>query len=80
MATMIRINLLPVRGVKKRAAGKQVILLAYPGEAHNLTNRDNQKDFSVRMKQFFDHYLMEKPMPQWMADGLPQVRKGGPVR
>ena len=63
-----------------RAAGKQVILLAYPAEAHNLTNRDNQKDFSVRMKQFFDNYLMEKPMPQWMADGLPQTRKGGPVR
>jgi hypothetical protein len=23
----------------------------------NLTNRDNQKDFIVCMKQFFDHYL-----------------------
>ena len=32
------------------------------------------------MKQFFDHYLMDKPMPEWMADGLPQVKKGGPIR
>ena len=63
-----------------RAAGKQVILLSYPGEAHNLTNRDNQKDFTVRMKQFFDHYLMDKPMPQWMSDDLPQTKKGGPVK
>ena len=63
-----------------RAAGKQVILLSYPGEAHNLTNRDNQKDFTIRMKQFFDHYLMDKPMPQWMADGLPQTKKGGPIK
>jgi len=63
-----------------RAAGKQVILLSYPGEAHNLTNRDNQKDFTIRMKQYFDHYLMDKPMPQWMADGLPQTRKGGPIK
>jgi dienelactone hydrolase len=63
-----------------RAAGKQVILLSYPGEAHNLTNRDNQKDFTIRMKQFFDHYLMGAPMPQWMADGLPQTKKGGPIK
>jgi dipeptidyl aminopeptidase/acylaminoacyl peptidase len=59
-----------------RRNGKQVILLAYPGEAHNLTNRDNQKDFSIRMKQYFDHYLMDKPAPKWLSDGLPQVQKG----
>jgi len=63
-----------------RRNGKQVILLSYPGEAHNLTNRDNQKDFTIRMKQFFDHYLMGKPAPQWMTDGLPQVKKGGPIK
>ena len=43
--------------------GKQVIFLSYPGQPHNLTDRDDQKDFAIRMKQFFDHYLMEKPMP-----------------
>ena len=59
-----------------RRNGKQVILLSYPGEAHNLTNRDNQKDFSIRMKQYFDHYLMDKPAPKWLSDGLPQVQKG----
>jgi dipeptidyl aminopeptidase/acylaminoacyl peptidase len=63
-----------------RRNGKQVILLSYPGEAHNLTNRDNQKDFTIRMKQFFDHYLMDKPAPQWMTDGVPQVKKGGPIK
>jgi dipeptidyl aminopeptidase/acylaminoacyl peptidase len=63
-----------------RQNGKEVILLAYPGEAHNLTNRDNQKDFSTRMKQYFDHYLMDKPAPKWLSDGLPQVNKGGPPR
>ena len=63
-----------------RSNGKEVILLSYPGEAHNLTNRDNQKDFTIRMKQFFDHYLMEKPAPKWMTDGLNQVNKGGPIK
>jgi dipeptidyl aminopeptidase/acylaminoacyl peptidase len=63
-----------------RAAGKQGILLSYPGEAHNLTNRDNQKDFTIRMKQFFDHYLKGEVAPQWLREGLPQVQKGGPIK
>jgi hypothetical protein len=45
-----------------------------------VTNRDNQKDFTIRMKQFYDHYLIGKPAPQWMTDGLPQVKKGGPIK
>ncbi len=60
-----------------RQNGKEVLLLSYPGEAHNLTNRDNQKDFSTRMKQFFDHHLMGAPAPAWMAEGVAQVKKGG---
>jgi len=63
-----------------RTAGKQVIFLTYPGQPHNLTDRDDQKDFAIRMKQFFDHYLLDKPMPEWMANGLPQVQKGAPIR
>jgi dipeptidyl aminopeptidase/acylaminoacyl peptidase len=63
-----------------RQQGKQVIFLSYPGQPHNLTDRDDQKDFQIRMKQFFDHYLLDKPMPDWMANGLPQVKKGGPIR
>ncbi|MCC7195443.1 MAG: S9 family peptidase [Gemmatimonadaceae bacterium] len=63
-----------------RRNGKQVIFLSYPNEPHHLAIKDNQKDFQVRMKQFFDHYLMGAPMPDWMANGLPQVRKGEPLR
>jgi dipeptidyl aminopeptidase/acylaminoacyl peptidase len=63
-----------------RALGKQVIFLSYPGQPHNLTDRDDQKDFAIRMRQFFDHYLMEKPMPEWMANGLPQVKKGAAIK
>jgi dipeptidyl aminopeptidase/acylaminoacyl peptidase len=63
-----------------RRAGKQVILLSYPNEPHHLGNRDNQKDFQTRMKQYFDHYLMDKPAPKWLTDGLPQVKKYAPIR
>ena len=62
-----------------RRNGKQVIFLSYPDEPHHLAKKENQKDFQIRMKQFFDHYLMDKPAPKWMTDGLPQVRKGSPI-
>ena len=59
-----------------RRNGKQVIFLSYPDEPHHLAKKENQKDFQVRMRQFFDHYLTDTPAPKWMTDGVPQVRKG----
>jgi dipeptidyl aminopeptidase/acylaminoacyl peptidase len=63
-----------------RRNGKQVIFLSYPNEPHHLAIKENQKDFQIRMKQFFDHYLMDKPAPKWMTEGVPQVKKGGPIQ
>jgi dipeptidyl aminopeptidase/acylaminoacyl peptidase len=59
-----------------RRWGKQVIFLSYPGEPHHLTRKENQKDFQVRMKAFFDHYLKGTEAPKWMTDGVSQVKKG----
>jgi hypothetical protein len=28
------------------------------------------------MSQFFDHYLKGAPMPKWMKEGIPAVKKG----
>jgi acetyl esterase/lipase len=51
-------------------------LLVYNGEDHNLVQRKNRKDLSIRLSQFFDHYLKGEPMPKWMKDGLPATEKG----
>lgn len=59
-----------------RRLEKEVILLSYPGEPHHLQNEANQKDFQVRMKQYFDHHLTGAPAPEWMTDGVPHLRKG----
>ena len=53
-----------------------MILLSYPGEAHGLRNLENQKDFLVRIQQFYDHYLKDKPAPDWMTKGVPFLKKG----
>ena len=51
-------------------------LLVYNGEDHNIVQRKNRKDFTIRLSQFFDHYLKGAPMPVWMADGIPATQKG----
>ncbi|WP_215223707.1 S9 family peptidase [Echinicola shivajiensis] len=50
--------------------------LVYNGEDHNLRERKNRKDLSIRLSQFFDHYLKGAPAPLWMTEGIPAVEKG----
>lgn len=59
-----------------RRLGRPVWMLQYNGEAHNLKERRNRKDITRRLQQFFDHYLKGAPMPEWMKNGIPAIRKG----
>lgn len=59
-----------------RRLQKPVWMLTYNDEAHNLVQRKNRKDLSVRLMQFFDHYLKDAPAPVWMTRGIPAVNKG----
>ncbi len=58
-----------------RRLQKPVWMLQYNGEMHNLKERRNCKDITVRLQQFFDHYLQGAPMPRWMREGVPYNRK-----
>lgn len=58
-----------------RRLNKPVWMLVYNGEAHNLRKRHNRKDLSIRMAQFFDHYLKGEPAPEWMVKGRKAVEK-----
>ena len=59
-----------------RRCGKPAWMLQYNKEAHNLNGRWNSKDLSIRLEQFFGHYLKGEPMPVWMAKGVPATEKG----
>jgi dienelactone hydrolase len=62
--------------VALRRLGKPVWMLNYNGEAHGLRKPVNRKDWTVRMQQFFDHYLLDAPVPVWMEHGVPAMEKG----
>lgn len=59
-----------------RRLNKKVWMLQYNGEDHNLVERKNRKDLSVRLGQFFDYYLKDAPPAKWIKDGLPATEKG----
>ncbi len=56
-----------------RRLGKEAYLFNYNGELHGLRKRHNQKDYTMRMQQFFDHFLKDAPKPEWMEKGIPYV-------
>jgi dipeptidyl aminopeptidase/acylaminoacyl peptidase len=59
-----------------RRLGKPVWMLNYNGEAHNLRERKNQKDISIREQQFFDWLLKGEKAPRWITEGIPAINKG----
>ena len=63
-----------------RRLNKPCWMLTYNGDDHNLIKEANRVDLSIRMKQFFDHYLQGKPMPYWMKNGRPALEKGKELR
>jgi dipeptidyl aminopeptidase/acylaminoacyl peptidase len=58
-----------------RRNGKEVYLFNYNGEFHGLRRRHNQKDYAVRMQQFFDHFLKGAAKPEWMEKGIPFIER-----
>jgi dienelactone hydrolase len=56
-----------------RRLDKPVVLLEYPGENHGLARPANQQDYTVRMKEFFDHFLKGEPAPDWWKNGVPRL-------
>lgn len=62
--------------VAMRRLSKPVWMLNYNGEAHGLRRAPNQKDWTIRMQQFFDHYLQGAPPARWMIEGVPAILKG----
>jgi dipeptidyl aminopeptidase/acylaminoacyl peptidase len=54
-----------------RRLEKDCIMLQYRGEPHHLKKYANKLDYSIKMKEFFDHWLQGEPAPTWMSAGVP---------
>jgi len=52
-----------------RRLGKKAWLLQYEGADHTIDDPKQQLDYSIRLTQFFNHYLKGSPPPRWMTTG-----------
>jgi len=59
-----------------RRLGKEAYMFNFNGEKHGLRERDNQKYWTVHQDEFFDHFLLGKPKPDWMEKGVPYLERG----
>jgi len=57
-----------------RQMNKDVILLEYVGENHGLSRPANQKDYALRMTEWFDTFLRDQPAPEWLKEGIPRLK------
>lgn len=54
-----------------RRLNKDVVMLHYEGEDHHLARFANKLDYSIKMLEFFNHYLKGEPAPSWWLQGQP---------
>ena len=57
-----------------RQLGKDIILLEYVGENHGLQRAVNQKDYAVRMREWFDFQLKGDKPADWIVNGVPRLK------
>lgn len=59
-----------------RRLGKKVWMFNYNGQGHGLTQRQDMRDYQIRMQQFFDWILKGEKPAKWILEGVPAVKKG----
>lgn len=60
-----------------RRLDKPAWMLVYNKEDHNLKGWYNRVDISIRMSDFFGHYLKGEAAPDWMTKGVKAINKEG---
>ncbi len=54
-----------------RRLGKDCVFLEYRGEPHHLNQYPNKVDYTIKFKEYLDHYLKGAPAPEWISRGVP---------
>ena len=58
-----------------RRLEKDCIFLQYRGEPHHPQKYPNKLDYTIKMKEYLDHYCKGAPAPKWIKEGVPYQGK-----
>jgi hypothetical protein len=59
-----------------RRLGKVVWMLQYDGQGHSLSDKISKLDYTIRMTQFYDHFLKGMYPPKWITNSIDAKLKG----
>ena len=54
-----------------RRLGKDCVFLQYRDEPHHPKKYANKLDYTIRFKEYLDHYLKGEPAAEWIKTGVP---------
>ncbi len=58
-----------------RRMEKPYIMLVYDGENHSLAKKENQMDYTKKVNEFFNHYLLGEKPGEWILKGKKYIDK-----
>ena len=58
-----------------RRLGKDCVFLQYRDEAHHPKVYANKLDYTLKFKDYLDHYLKGEPAADWIKEGVPYIGK-----
>jgi dipeptidyl aminopeptidase/acylaminoacyl peptidase len=58
-----------------RRLEKDCVFLQYRGEPHHLGKYPNKLDYTLKFKEYLDHYCKGEPAPDWLSTGIPYTGK-----
>ena len=58
-----------------RRLEKDCVFLQYRDEPHHPKKYANKLDYTIRFKEYLDHYLKGQPAPEWIETGVPYKGK-----
>lgn len=58
-----------------RRLEKDCVFLQYRNEPHHPRKYANKLDYTIKFKEYLDHYCKGKPAPEWLKKGIPYKGK-----
>ncbi len=58
-----------------RRMQKPLVMLVYAGENHGLAKKENQLDYTRRINEWFNHYLLQQEPKEWITKGVSYAEK-----
>ena len=58
-----------------RRMEKPYIMLVYDSENHSLAKKENQLDYTKKVNEFFNHYLLGDTASSWITNGKKYLEK-----